>query len=98
MSRQFRESLKAGSKPEIVDTIFKLPDIKQTSRHGETVANINNDKVRLRWEGGIIILNTTVKANVVYNSKSPNDLYPEGEYIRGDLSSSEDSGSDQRQW
>ena len=46
VSRQFRESLKAGSKPEIVDTIFKLPDIKHTTRHGDTVASINKDKVR----------------------------------------------------
>ena len=48
-----------------------------------------------------LLLNSTVKANVVYNSKSPNDLYPEGDYVRGggqagNISSSDDS--DQRQW
>ena len=47
-------------------------------------------------------MNSNVKANVVYNSKSPNDLYPEGDYIRGggqgrDIISSSDD-SDQRQW
>ena len=49
-----------------------------------------------------LLINSTVKANVVYNSKTPNDLYPEGDYIRGggeggDVSSSDDN-SDQRQW
>ena len=45
----------------------------------------------------IINENCPVKANVVYNSKTPNDLYPEGDYIRGgDISTSEDS--DQRHW
>ena len=51
--------------------------------------------------GMILLMSSTVKANVVYNSKSPNDLYPEADYIRGggqggDISSSDDS--DQRQW
>lgn len=44
VSRQFRESLKAG-KAELVDTIFKLPPGDQSSRHQETVTNIINDKV-----------------------------------------------------
>merc|ERR1712126_326517 len=38
VSRQFRESLKAG-KPELVDTIFKLPEAKHLTRLQDTVSN-----------------------------------------------------------
>ena len=44
MSRQFRESLKAG-KPELVDTIFKLPEAKHLTRLQDTVSNSTNEKV-----------------------------------------------------
>lgn len=65
VSAQFRESLKAG-KPELTDTIFKLPADKQRSVGNlDTVRNNNN-----------------VKANVIYTSSSPHNLYPNGEYIR----------------
>ena len=44
VSRQFRESLKAG-KPELVDTIFKLPEAKHLTRLQDTVSNSTNEKV-----------------------------------------------------
>ena len=67
MSRQFRESLKAG-KSELVDTIFKLPEAKNISRLQEdTHKPGNNYKDRVD--------------NVVYSSQSPHELYPDGDYI-----------------
>ena len=89
VSRQFRESLKAG-KSELVDTIFKLPDVKQSTRQQDTVTNIINDKVR---QTKVVIGDSpSPQANVVYSSKSPHDLYPDGDYVRGegDVSSSEE--------
>ena len=65
VSRQFRESLRAG-KSELVDTIFKLPEAKNTMRLQEdTLSYDNNDKDR----------------NIVYSSQSPHELYPDGDYI-----------------
>jgi len=90
VSRQFRESLKAG-KPELVDTIFKLPEAKHLTRLQDTVSNSTNEK----------------QANIVYSSEAPNDLYPNGDYItsnrrqqniirrQDDYSSEEERGVDE---
>lgn len=67
VSRQFRESLRAG-RSELVDTIFKLPEAKNTLRLQEdTLSYDNNDKDRVD--------------NIVYSSQSPHELYPDGDYI-----------------
>ena len=67
MSRQFRESLKAG-KSELVDTIFKLPEAKNISRLQEDALHPGTNH-----KDGV--------DNVVYSSQSPHELYPDGDYI-----------------
>ena len=111
MSRQFRESLKAG-KPELVDTIFKLPEAKHLTRLQDTVSNSTNEKVGKKSKDfNHFKICFSQQANIVYSSEAPNDLYPNGDYItsnrrqqniirRQDYSSEEEGGADEgfRNW